>query len=251
MTDNKESQTPPVGRYQPGMPWNPVEKVIFERRSVRAFKKDPLPDSLIKRVLEAGRFAPSAGNVQPWKYVVINDPQIIEQMERDTVKHTRFLMFFLDYTRSLLRRIFLAPLIKLGIRIVPNQLHHVPFTLMQQIAAGKAPVYHGAPAMIIVMTDKRGVGTPSLETGICGQNMVLTAHSLGLGTCWVGMIKILIKMRKWRRFLRIKYPYKVTDCIMLGYPKMRFDGQVEREVQLVDWHDPSTGGKPKTERLGD
>ncbi|MDI6742872.1 MAG: hypothetical protein QMD11_09035, partial [Smithella sp.] len=39
----------PLGKYVEGMPWNPVEKVILERRSIRAFKKEPLPDSMIKR----------------------------------------------------------------------------------------------------------------------------------------------------------------------------------------------------------
>ncbi|MBP7015967.1 MAG: nitroreductase family protein, partial [Smithella sp.] len=48
----------PLYTYQEGMEWNPVEKVIMERRSIRNFKKEPVPDNLIRRVLEAGRFAP-------------------------------------------------------------------------------------------------------------------------------------------------------------------------------------------------
>jgi len=50
-----------------------VEKVIYRRRSVRVYKKDPVPKELIKRVLEAGRFAPSAGNCQGWKFVVLTE----------------------------------------------------------------------------------------------------------------------------------------------------------------------------------
>ncbi|MBU1171209.1 MAG: nitroreductase family protein [Proteobacteria bacterium] len=51
--------------YEEGIPWNAVEKVIMERRSIRKFKNKTLPESLIKRILEAGRFAPSTGNQQP------------------------------------------------------------------------------------------------------------------------------------------------------------------------------------------
>ena len=40
--------------------WNQTERIILERRSVRNFKKDPVPDHLIRRVLEAGRFARAA-----------------------------------------------------------------------------------------------------------------------------------------------------------------------------------------------
>ena len=64
----------PLGIYKEGMPWNPVEKVIMERRSVRRFKKETLPDNLIRRILESARFAPSTGNGQPWKFVVDQKP---------------------------------------------------------------------------------------------------------------------------------------------------------------------------------
>ncbi len=76
----------PLGVYHQGMPWNSVEKIIFERRSIRAFKSNPLPDSMIRRILEAGRFAPSAGNAQPWKFVVVNNAELLKRMETDTVK---------------------------------------------------------------------------------------------------------------------------------------------------------------------
>ena len=46
--------------------WTAIERTILERRSVRNFKEDPVPDPLMRRVLEAGRFTPSAGNQQPW-----------------------------------------------------------------------------------------------------------------------------------------------------------------------------------------
>ena len=42
-----------------------------------------LPPGLIRRIVEAGRFAPSAGNTQPWKFVVITSPTIIAEMEKD------------------------------------------------------------------------------------------------------------------------------------------------------------------------
>jgi nitroreductase len=48
-----------------------AEKIILSRRSVRLYKKEQVPEFMIKRILEAGRFAPSAGNSQPWKFVVL------------------------------------------------------------------------------------------------------------------------------------------------------------------------------------
>lgn len=54
-----------------------TEKVILSRRSVRLYKKEQVPEFMVKRILEAGRFAPSAGNFQPWKFIVLRDPEVI------------------------------------------------------------------------------------------------------------------------------------------------------------------------------
>lgn len=238
----------PLYTYKEGMEWNPVEKVIMERRSIRNFKKQPVPDNLIKRVLEAGRFAPTAGNAQPWKFVVIKDQKLIDEMEKETIKFSKLLMWFVDYNRNAFRRIFLAPYTKFMTRLMPNKLHPIPFNLLQRIAEDKTPVYHNAPVMILLMIDKRGVGNSALDAGICGQNMVLAAHSLGLGTCWVGMITVLMMNPLWRKKLGITSPYELTDCLVLGWPKGDYDGEVEREVQLVEWIDE--GGVKRIENQG-
>jgi len=63
--------------------WNQAEKVILERRSVRWYKPEQAPEHLVRRILEAGRYAPSAGNSQPWKFIVIRDKAMLEEMEHD------------------------------------------------------------------------------------------------------------------------------------------------------------------------
>ncbi len=241
-----------LGVYHEGMPWNPVEKVIMERRSIRGFKKEPLPDNMIRRILEAGRFAPTAGNSQPWKFIVVNSPEIIAEMERDVVRLIKLLMFFLDYTRGgKWRRMLLKPLAKFYVRLLPNELHPVPTGLMSQIAKDKAPVFHGAPTLIVILEDKRGVGVPATDIGICGQNMVLAAHSMGAGTCWVGLGKLLRVLPKWKKKFGIKFPYKFDNCIALGWQKPKADGEVPREVQLVQWFDRGREDLPRVEKQGE
>jgi len=50
-----------------------IFRTIKERRTVRKYKPTPVPDEHIKRILDAARFAPTSGNQQPWKFVVIQD----------------------------------------------------------------------------------------------------------------------------------------------------------------------------------
>ena len=52
-------------------------EAIFTRRSVRKYDTKPLPDQDVKELLEAAMSAPSAGNEQPWHFVIINDPKIL------------------------------------------------------------------------------------------------------------------------------------------------------------------------------
>lgn len=66
--ENAKASPAAVDMYEwrEGMPWNPVERVILERRSVRKYKDKQVPERLVRRILEAGRFAPTAGNSQSW-----------------------------------------------------------------------------------------------------------------------------------------------------------------------------------------
>ncbi len=50
-----------------------VFEAIRGRRSVRRFKPDPVPDEDLEKILEAGIWAPSAGNLQPWEFIVVRD----------------------------------------------------------------------------------------------------------------------------------------------------------------------------------
>ena len=241
----------PLGVYEEGMEWNAVEKVIYERRSIRGFKKDPLPDSMIKRILEAGRFAPSAGNMQPWRFIVIKSPEILAELEKDAVRIAKFFMFFLDYIRGgFIRRLLTKQLAKFYIRLLPNELHVVPFALLSQIAQGKTKVFHEAPTLILLVEDRRGVSCPATDIGICGQNMVLAAHSLGAGSCWIGLIKLCMYYPKWRKKFGIKFPYKLNDCLALGWQKPKADGFVPREAQIVEWYDRGLHDAPRMEKQG-
>ena len=53
-------------------------KAILSRRSIRKYTKEPVPDSVVKEILEAAMSAPSAGNERPWHFVVINDREILD-----------------------------------------------------------------------------------------------------------------------------------------------------------------------------
>jgi len=52
-----------------------VFEAIKGRRSIRAYKETDVPDEIIEKLIEAARWAPSAGNIQPWEFVIVRNPE--------------------------------------------------------------------------------------------------------------------------------------------------------------------------------
>ncbi len=219
--------------------WNPVERVILERRSVRYYRDRQVPENLVRRILEAGRFAPSAGNYQAWRCIVIRDRGMIDAMEKDVRMMCRMLKPVLAWETSPLGPVA-KPVAKTLTWLLPNKLHHEPYGAIPAMADGKVGVFHGAPTLILLLKDKRGPGKPEVDIGCCGENIVLAAHSHGLGTCWVGFVELLRQNPIWKKRLGIEYPYEICEGIALGYPVGKPDGMVPREIHHVKWFENGT-----------
>ena len=63
-----------------------ILKVIKERRSVRRYKTEPIPEDVIHRVLEAARFSPSGKNLQPWKFILVQDESLKHRLVEACIK---------------------------------------------------------------------------------------------------------------------------------------------------------------------
>jgi nitroreductase len=204
-----------------GSDWNAVEETLLRRRSIRKFKGRQVPAHLIRRMLELGRFAPSQGNCQPWSFVVVRDRKMIAQMEQYCVAVCKAMSAKLDYThypKGSWKRFVTQFKTRLANRSRPNALHPIPMTAMKSIGAGRFAVFHRAPTVILLLMDKRGVGSPEVDIGIVGTNIVIAAQSHGLGTCWVGFSKILNSNKALAEKLGVVPPYEIAEAICVGYP---------------------------------
>jgi len=236
MTEPNDVAEGPGPKLEPpasGAEFNALEEIIYRRRSVRFYKKRQVPEYLVRRLLETARFAPSSGNAQPWKFIVVQDQKMIAEMTRDVISFCRLVMRFIGYMGG--RNLLKEWTAKLFQRLMNNMLHPIPFVALKLIAEEKLGLWHGAPTVIIILTDSRCPGDPAVDVGIAGQNLVLTAHSYGLGTCWVSFCTPIAMMPKWRKRLGIKYPYKLVTSVALGYPRGNPDNYVSRETTALDW----------------
>lgn len=211
--------------------WTEVERVVFERRSVRNYKDKPVPEPLIRRVLEAGRFAPSAGNCQPWKFIVVTNKKLLDEMNQGI--YGVMAMVYAAYMDDQMVQ-QLVPMYEAN----PTPGTYDPRVILGgfgSIVRGNAPVFLYAPVVILICGDRRAISGPQINIGICGQNMNLVAKSLGLGACWVGFSQVINMLPPLQEKLGIKDPWEVTNAMMLGYPKFKQEGIVPREYRPVTW----------------
>jgi nitroreductase len=234
----------PIKSVPPDSEWNEIEKAFLTRRSIRKFKGRQVPAHLIRRILEIGRYAPSQGNCQPWSFVVVRDRAMITQMEQYCVAVCKAMSAALDYTnypKGSWKRFITKLKTRYANRSRPNALHPVPMTAMKSIAAGRFAVFHRAPTVILVLMDKRGVGSPEVDIGIVGTNIVMAAQSHGLGTCWVGFSKCLSSNKALLEKLGIAAPYEIAEAICVGYPiGDPTQNHVARQTHEITWFE---GGK--------
>ena len=231
--DGRVSSTPYIDTTVSLDDWTNTEKVILARRSVRVYKKKQVPEELVRRILECDSFAPSAGNMQPWRFVVIRDTNMIEEMEADIAKAWSVVSKVIDIENHPRRK----PHTRLLQLLRPNTFHPIPMAMSAAMSTGEFNALFEAPTIILLFKDKRGISNPDLDLGICGQNMIIAAHSMGLGTCWLGVVTALQYFPKWKKLFNIRHPWILEVGICLGYPFGEPNGFVHREVQHIDWFD--------------
>jgi nitroreductase len=56
-------------------------KAIVERRSVRSFRPDPISEEVLRKLVEAGIWAPTGGNAQTWRFVIVTDPACVRRIK--------------------------------------------------------------------------------------------------------------------------------------------------------------------------
>jgi len=230
-TDTPPSKMPLAPKDADGerTEWNTLERIVLERRSTRHYKKDPVPESLLLRVLEAGRFAPSGGNHQPWKFSVVTDPEFIAELEE--TMHGFWAQTYplfnnddtvMNMVESVETGVF-DPRTQRGIQCIAKKI---------------LPVYFGGPAVIFMGAHPK-LNNPALTIGICGQNMNLVANSLGLGVCWTNFGAVPINtMPELKSKLGFDEPWTVITALVTGYPKFKQSKMVPRHYRPVTWFGP-------------
>ncbi len=172
------------------------------RRSVRRFRAAPLPAELLEQVLEAARWAPSAGNRQAYRLLVVHSPALLARLAaavRDATRQIR------EGSRAELRR-------ELGAYLDG-------FELFASAPAVIAPIYRsGGPELLGPAEGPipRAVADGLASVSAATMNLLLAAHALGLGACW--MTGPLVAAPALEALLEVPHGWSLASLLPLGFP---------------------------------
>lgn len=201
-----------------------VLEAIYTTRAMRRVKPDPIPEDVLRAILDAAIRAPSGGNQQGWSFVVVRDPE-----KRKTLE---------DLYRPAIQSLFQpgGPYANLLDEEDPGQRE--ANRRMQQSALYLGDHLHEAPVIVIACIRTGGRGT-NITTGSsiypAVQNLMLAARAFGVGSTLTTIHRV--NQDAVRDLLGIPPEVETAALIPLGYPKGRWGVAERRPLEQVVFAD--------------
>jgi len=207
-----------------------VYRAIYERRDIRHFRTDPIPDDALARIIQAAHHAPSVGFMQPWDFILIKDAQVRRQV-KDLFERERQAAscFFDEPRRSHYLSLKLEGIMEAPVNVCVTCDSTRADEVLGRNATPEADVYSTCCAI---------------------QNLWLAARCEGIGVGWVS----ILKSRQLRQILGIPAHILPVAYLCLGYPTKFYEqpmlesaGWRERQpvdplIHLDGWSGPPNPG---------
>lgn len=179
---------------------NDTLKIIRQRRSTRDYRDEQIKEEELQAVLDAGLFAPNAGN-QAWHFTVIQNEELLTRLNAAAKQAA----------------------IQIGghLGALGNDEN---FSCL-----------YGAPTLIIVSCDEK-TPAPEIDCAAATQNLLLAAESVGLGSCWIYFILLAFyspEGESLRKELRIPEGYKPCTATVLGYKNAAIMDALDRKNNVI------------------
>lgn len=190
--------------------------LIKTRRSIKTYLPKEVPKRAIYKILDAGRWAPSAHNAQPWRFIVVTDSRVRRKLAKAMAG---------EWDEDMVT-------------------DGVPPSIRRRVVEGSIERFTDAPVLIIASTTMEDMdkypdedrqkteytmATQSLAAAV--QNMLLAAHSVGLGSCW--FCAPLYCQDVVRRVLKVPDNVEPQALITLGYPSETVDSPPRKPLGEV------------------
>lgn len=183
---------------------NNVIEIIKSRRSIRKYKSVQIKKEELELIIEAGLYAPSGHNMQPWHFTVIQNKDLINEINISTIEELK---------KSSNEQV----------RLMANK--------------EGLDIFYGAPTLIVISGSQEGV-TVDQDCAAATQNMLLAAESLDIGSCWNGFVNSLFTSERKDEYIeKLKIPSGHTPFYIaaFGYKDIRPKNPLKRKENTVTY----------------
>lgn len=167
-----------------------LEQAIYGRRATRRFTQESVGRDVIMKLVDAAIQAPSAVNEQPWSFYVVQDAERLHRLSTGAKDH-------------LLRTSSMAAM----------ETH-----FRETLDDPTSDIFHGAPVLIVIASHVESAWAIE-DCSLAAQNLLLSAHAAGLGSCWIGSAQSYLQTPAGRVALGLAVDHRAVAPIIVGHPR--------------------------------
>ena len=202
-------------------------RLMRSRRSCRNYLDRPVDRAVLEDLVKIGITAPSGTNSQKWTFTVLPTRSAVMDVSARIAGFYRRM-------NQMAQKTWLRRLLKLAGKTDLDHYYREYYDAVKEALeewekTGRDPLFHGAPAAILVGSGP-GASCPMEDALLATQNILLGAHSMGLGTCLIGFAVAALKNDpSIARLMNIPEREKIYSVIALGYPDETYQRMAGRK----------------------
>ena len=181
-----------------------VATAIRTRRSARDYSSRAVPASVLRDLIAAASWAPSAMNAQSWCFSVVTDTALLDDISRQAKA------WLLDSVQDMPR----------------------PGPFRDLLSDPHFQLFYNAPALVVISSRDRQWAVE--DCALAAQNMMLAAVARGVASCWIGFAQGWLNTDAGRQLLGLAADSQVVAPIILGYAKTP-PPPVSRKTPIINW----------------
>lgn len=185
-----------------------IMDAIHERRSVRSYSPRRLDRSILRTLLEAAVWAPTAVHEEPWAFVIVQDGGVLKSLSDRAKK-----IFAADAERA-----------------HPDQARH----LLDMLAKPDFNIFYDAGTLIIICARPKGAFVTA-DCWLAAENLMLAARGMGLGSCVIGFAVPALNTPEIKAELGIPPECVAVAPVIIGFPSGETPRTIRKEPEILAW----------------
>lgn len=181
------------------------EEMLLKRRSIRNFLNKTVPNETLQELIKESTYAPSSGNEQPWKFIIVNDRLLMKKISNEAKE-------------NILKRI----------EINPNDYAKKYEKMLRN---EKYNIFYNAPSLVFIIGEKNQKNM-KINCALAASYLMMSATSRGLGTCWINFA-LAIESLETLNELGIPEDCEIVAPIIVGFPVEIPDLPIRKDPEIL------------------